>query len=477
MTDTGTRNTAGRKNLSVPIVVLLAGAAVILGLVMWGMSTERRSDGIASGTSGRTGSDGQHATDSIVQQLVRKTPPQDNHASSPEPKMGDLLPIGEWVDVLKWVDVRRDTFLGEWEREGDSIKSCPGANNSLQLPVTVQGSYDLEVVFTRSLGEGPIRLALPVDAGDCTLVLSAGTKPVSGLDHVEGRSVHDNPTTRPVGPLENDRENLLLVQVRLTGDDASVDVKLNAEPYIYWNGKQTSLRSWEGWRLPESNRLGLGAEWASVTFQRVRVRRVSELVSLTEPTGCKALANSVTDFNDVQGGGRWFYGFYDGNGPGPYTADDFEEFPRFDRDHSRWMTESSRFAGDDGEYWTAIWSLGGHTNKTKPDGSLAEHWAVRRWVSNVAGRALIVVEVRKASRAQGGDGIDAHVFVDGEVVWSQHVSSGDDDGTGDTIRINLDVGTKLDFAIAPRSSSLYDRTVFTARIYQLHDRPHGNLDR
>jgi len=65
------------------------------------------------------------------------------------------LTVGQWVDVLPYVDVRKDAVSGQWWREGDDILTEPVLSR-LMLPVFVDGAYEIEAEFTRNGGRNDV---------------------------------------------------------------------------------------------------------------------------------------------------------------------------------------------------------------------------------------------------------------------------------------------------------------------------------
>ena len=150
------------------------------------------------------------------------------------------------------------------------------------------------------------------------------------------------------------------------------------------------------------------------------------------------LADSISEFSSTQGQNNWYYGYY---------SSGFQEFPS-QNPPGRWSLDG---------YWTAIWHVGGH-----PHGS-PEHWAVRRWISEVEGSINISGGLQKHD-AGGGDGITGYIIVDGIQIWSQYIAYDDTVGVNYNIDHNVYLGSLVDFAIAPNVNDLYDSTGFTATI-------------
>jgi len=181
------------------------------------------------------------------------------------------------------------------------------------------------------------------------------------------------------------------------------------------------------------------------------------------------LADSVSDFSDVQGQGNWYYGFYDKtNDPNhQYAVTDFQLMTQFLSSHSlsAFGTGSAWYV-EDGTYFTSLWASGGHPNGLATSGgrSTVEHFAIRRWVSDFAGPVTISGFLSKLDTA-GENGIAGRIVVDGVFEYGQFIAG--TDGVGVTYSVNSDVavGSTVDFFIdAWMANDLSDSTTFTATI-------------
>jgi len=168
------------------------------------------------------------------------------------------------------------------------------------------------------------------------------------------------------------------------------------------------------------------------------------------------IADSVDEFSGTQGQGNWYYGYYDGDGSVPYSSADFEEFPHYD---GGWYIDRAL-------YWTDL-----SADRCHPHGlnhnwdpyAPAEHWAVRRWVSEVNGSINITGVLADIDKnVNFGDGIVGHILINSTDVFTQIINE------GESINYNINaivtVGSLVDFAVAPRSRDWYDSTKFTAVI-------------
>jgi hypothetical protein len=168
--------------------------------------------------------------------------------------------------------------------------------------------------------------------------------------------------------------------------------------------------------------------------------------------GLTLIAYSLTGFSGTQGSCGWSYGYV-----APATGSAFLPMTQFD---DAWHVQ-------DQTYWTYLARDVGHPNGTITSGGrvAVEHWAVRRWSSNVNGAVRITGVVRKATGATGGNGIVARIAVDGAKLFEQVVT--DETGTGFDLAASAKIGSTIDFVIDPNAGDDgADSTYFEARVWR-----------
>jgi hypothetical protein len=190
-------------------------------------------------------------------------------------------PAGQWIDLVSLVDLEKDVAAGRWEKGdrralcaapgGPFRKSAPVPLSMLATPVVPRGDYDLQITFTR-VTKGLIGVVLPVGPRQCLAVLDAPGG-INGLDTIDGRRVEDNASTFQ-GPLNNGREYVLDVSVRIDQREAAVTLTLDGRPWVFYRGPAAALALDPRWKLRGPASLGLIAE-AEVRFQGLRLRPVS----------------------------------------------------------------------------------------------------------------------------------------------------------------------------------------------------------
>ncbi len=204
----------------------------------------------------------------------------------------------QWVDLLGRLDPGKERFdrgrsAEEWKRTEDGIiadvPEGAGVIRSM-LPVVVEGSYELEVQFTRNRGNDFVAINLPVRPAGTALLLSEQDGELSGIDRIDGRDIAHNPTGKLPGTLVNGQRHTVLAKVNQDGDQVSIDIHLDGKPYIQWSGRGASLGIRGELRLPDQRRPGLATIDNRVTFHSARFRLLSGEATLT--------AEAITDGND-----------------------------------------------------------------------------------------------------------------------------------------------------------------------------------
>jgi len=177
----------------------------------------------------------------------------------------------------------------------------------------------------------------------------------------------------------------------------------------------------------------------------------------------QVIADSAADFSGTQGYLRWSYGYYDGDGPAPFTHADFEPFTGFDATvpPGVWFRQLGV-----GGWWTAINRIAAHPNGAQAAGGRQqeENWAVRRWVSPATIPVKISGHLADAGPG-GGDGVVVKVMVDGAQRFQRSLTDGDTAGSDFAFEACLNAGDIVDLIVTPNGGSdMSDGTIFTVRI-------------
>lgn len=174
--------------------------------------------------------------------LPGKPPAQPLATPAPQPVVvPDLIesplvtvPIGPAVDLIDLVDFSRDSFAGEWVKQG---KSLVGDRTSrLYLPAMVPRDYQLSFTVTRTAGNGMFQVGFLVDGRQGVAIFDGERSQFSGL-FLDGTPPKENCTSRP-GPLfVNDRASTIVLTVHPGHVHATVD----GRTLIDWYGEANRL--------------------------------------------------------------------------------------------------------------------------------------------------------------------------------------------------------------------------------------------
>ncbi len=206
-----------------------------------------------------------------------KTPNQTMKPSVP-------LPLGQPLELLPLVDIKRDSVLGFWEQKGDSlVTTLPRKNSTLLLPVIAEGDYRLETQFTRTTGDDTVAIIVPVGGHPCLIALSESSGKASrlGVDGKSSRANKEIKTSVEPGTLTNRQKHAMSILVRLRGETAFIEVILDGETLFDWSGDKKSV-STNGWPSQPAKQFALGTN-ESVSFHSIRLRPISGKAMLLAP--------------------------------------------------------------------------------------------------------------------------------------------------------------------------------------------------
>jgi hypothetical protein len=193
-----------------------------------------------------------------------------NSSSGPQ-----LIKPGQSFDLISVTDPATDSIVGNWVRQGSALGLVkPTPMSLVRVPVLPQGSYEINLEFTRTDGQYYVGVLLPVGKASTAMVLSWSKDPVSRLYDLEGKE-SKNETIRP-NPLINGRRYKLIIRVAMLPEDqAQIQALLDGKEILQWKGAQSRLRPGKGFRLPSPTTLALGAYSNTTVFHSVRLKMIS----------------------------------------------------------------------------------------------------------------------------------------------------------------------------------------------------------
>jgi tetratricopeptide (TPR) repeat protein/tRNA A-37 threonylcarbamoyl transferase component Bud32 len=181
-----------------------------------------------------------------------------------------LIEIDRWVEVLNSVDLARHVVRGRWRAAGTGLDVQKALYSRLAIPVDIKGSFELQLAFTRTSGDGSVGLLVPAGSGSVGLEVSAAS--LNLLRDIWTRGFFDNVSAQP-GQLENNRKYVLHMIVRLRNDQARIEADLDGQPCIVpWEGPQVALLEPLMLRLPAGAALGIATHDSPFIIHSLKLR-------------------------------------------------------------------------------------------------------------------------------------------------------------------------------------------------------------
>jgi hypothetical protein len=166
------------------------------------------------------------------------------------------------------------------------------------------------------------------------------------------------------------------------------------------------------------------------------------------------VADSVHDFSLTQNAAGWSYGYWlaqqDANGYQP----DADFMPLTACPDMTWHVACVPQT-DASFRWTFIQAELEH-GATIPELQMP----VRRWISDVSGKALAVLDHHHGDPG-AGDGTRAILLLDGVSIWEHEVDASGTDGIQTSVPLELEQGSKLELMLDPRANESSDATYFS----------------
>jgi hypothetical protein len=159
---------------------------------------------------------------------------------------------------------------GVWRIEGGEIVSPDDPVALLQLPQHPPEEYILTLRVRRISGNNTFAIGIPIGGRQVLVALDAHASTVSGLEHLDGRFVHENEATLHGGLFVPEKAAMVSITVRrdritCAFDDTTV---------IDWRGDPQRLSLAETFAVPDCNALFLATLGSSYAVSDVRISPV-----------------------------------------------------------------------------------------------------------------------------------------------------------------------------------------------------------
>ncbi len=186
-------------------------------------------------------------------------------SSSPPP------PLKETVDLLKLIDLRRDTINGAWKREGTSVVALPVPMTRIMIPYSPPEEYSLTAVVERVEGVDSLGLGLVVGGSQCRVIIDATKSTFSGLDMVDGLRFDKNQTTLLGHFLPAGEPITVVCHIRRTG----LQVLRNGQQFFAWSGDPKRLSNSPSAAVPDPTRLFVTSHNTTMAIRKLELSPLS----------------------------------------------------------------------------------------------------------------------------------------------------------------------------------------------------------
>lgn len=155
-----------------------------------------------------------------------------------------LCRVGEWLELLDFVDPQRHAFNSPVSREGSSIVIQDHRDQGyFTIPVSATGNYELRVraMWVAGRDEG-IGIRLP-GANGALYFFNAYSASASGIGQIDGKDVNGNASTVRGAPTTQGIPYEILVRFERKGDQRLITATLNGRKYSRYVGPLGSFSS------------------------------------------------------------------------------------------------------------------------------------------------------------------------------------------------------------------------------------------
>ncbi|NUQ64445.1 MAG: SUMF1/EgtB/PvdO family nonheme iron enzyme [Pirellulales bacterium] len=194
-------------------------------------------------------------------------------------------PDSQWIDLLTNVDLKRHLVAGSWKQEAGELVATRSPVSRIMLPAVVEGSYDLEVEFTRTMGVREIDILFPVQWQTGTLGLSYPVGFADASGKTSGATVASAFATidgwynnRTANPLATGRKYNVRLAVRPGADKVTLQAFIDGKLDEQIETDMPRICTFTGQASPQMKRAELCAYDSEVVFHRIRIRPVGDHV-------------------------------------------------------------------------------------------------------------------------------------------------------------------------------------------------------
>ena len=185
---------------------------------------------------------------------------------------GQPVERGDAEDLLGAIDLARDVVSGLWRQGRDTLIVEAGGRTMLELPITLGGSYTLDLRVARTAGNAGILIALPVHGRHVALLIDHDGR--TGLTEIDGQGlVPGNPTYERARALPEDRAFSVTVSVEWSQWQTAIRATAGGRTIVDFSGEVRGLSLPDGMSV-QTRRIAIGTLGSGAAFGSVGVRIV-----------------------------------------------------------------------------------------------------------------------------------------------------------------------------------------------------------
>ncbi len=181
----------------------------------------------------------------------------------------------DFIELIDRYEEDHQVVKGEWSKIATGIDIQRGRASRCIVAKKMPLDYSVDITFTRNSGDDAIAMVIPVGDASPSIEIGSWKGIAHGMSRVKGMTAKDpnNPTATRPGPIENNKEYRLQIEVSASGEGskATVTARLNGQLVVEWQGDPSDLEANRNFKLPEKRALALAAYQGMVTFHSVKL--------------------------------------------------------------------------------------------------------------------------------------------------------------------------------------------------------------
>jgi hypothetical protein len=182
-------------------------------------------------------------------------------------------PSGERIDLLRLIDLKRDTVQGAWSFEDRKLVTTGKPFERVVIPYLPPEEYDVVAVSERHGGSNSLNLGLAVGEVQFLVILEGliNGELLSGLDQVDGVEFYRNVTSAKGAFFAEDKPSRVVCSVR----KGRITVTVNGKRIIDWKAEYKRLSLYSQWKVPDKRTLFIGTWTGLVRYHELYLVPVS----------------------------------------------------------------------------------------------------------------------------------------------------------------------------------------------------------